>query len=143
MAAKAKPHAPQAAESEPQTIAEYQAAIANLTALHEQALADLDLAERCTKEAEEERKQAENECGEAISKAQELEDEVCELRGRVDDLETHPIGSDEIEDLARIRVLLKGGNVDAARDGLERLLDGLDGCWRTRAATVIGQGALL
>lgn len=53
-----------------------------------------------------------------------------ELEERVEFLEVNPVGSEEVRDLARVRTLLKNGNVDAARNGLERVLDGADSCWR-------------
>lgn len=75
-----------------------------------------------------------------------LESEKEALQADIDDWESGEVvrrADRDIEDLARIRALLKRGEAERARDGLERLLDGLDTCWRNRAATIVGQGAML
>ena len=43
------------------------------------------------------------------------------------------VGDDHVTELARIRTCLKAGRCDAGRERLERVLDDLDGAWRTRA----------
>lgn len=125
------------------SVDDLRAMLANTEKLVETLRSELDLTERSLKESEEDLSKANDENAELTAKVERLDDRIIELEGEVDELKTHPIGDSEIEDLARIRVLLKRGEVDRARDGLERLLDGLDTCWRNRSATVIpGQGAL-
>jgi len=125
------------------SVADLRAMLANAERLVETLRSELDLSERALKESEEELSKAQNEIGALEAKANRLEDEVDELKDQIEELEAHPVGEGEIEDLACIRALLKRGEADRARDGLERLLDGIDPCWRNRAATVVGQGALL
>lgn len=126
------------------SVADLRAMLANTEKLVETLRSELDLSERALKESEEELSKAQNEIGSLEAKTNRLEDEIDELEGKIEELEAHPIGESEVEELACIRALLKKGEVDRARDGLERLLDGIDPCWRTRAATVVaGQGAML
>lgn len=123
-------------------VADLRAMLANTEKLVASLREELDLSERALKESEEDLSRAQDESTKLEARISNLEDEVSELEDKIDGLETHPIGNAEIENLATVRALLKKGEIDRARDGLERVLDGLDTCWRTRAATVVGQGAL-
>jgi len=104
-----------------QEIADLKAKLANITKAHDALI--------------EANKQAQKTIDRLRDEADELEDELEEARA-------NPLQEDEINDLARARSLLKAGNSDAAREELERILDRLDGCWRTRAATVVSQEGL-
>jgi len=125
------------------SVADLRAMLANAERLVETLRSELDLSERALKESEEELSKAQNEIGALQASAERLEDEIDELEGKIEELEAHPIGEAEIENLACVRALLKRGEIDRARDGLERLLDGIDNCWRTRVATIVGQGVML
>jgi chromosome segregation ATPase len=125
------------------SVADLRAMLANTEKLVETLRIELDLTERALKESEEELNTAQEENGNLQARIAKLEDDLCALEDEVDELKAHPIDDSEIEALAVIRSLLKRGEVDRARDGLERVLDGLDNCWRTRSATVVGQGTLL
>jgi len=125
------------------SVADLRAMLANTEKLVETLRSELDLTERALKESEEDLSKAQNEIGQLEAKADRLETKVGELKDQIEELEAHPVGDAEVESLACVRALLKRGEIDRARDGLERLLDGLDTCWRTRAATVVGQGAML
>lgn len=75
-----------------------------------------------------------------------LEAKIEALQSDIDDWESGETllkADRDIEELACVRALLKKGEVERAREGLERLLDGLDTCWRNRTGIVVGQGALL
>jgi predicted nuclease with TOPRIM domain len=125
------------------SVDDLRAMLANTEKLVETLRSELDLSERALKESEEELSKAQDENGKLEVVIHNRDDEIEELEGRIEELKSNPIGESEIEDLAAVRALLKKGEIDRARDGLERVLDGLDNCWRTRAATVVGQGALL
>lgn len=63
-----------------------------------------------------------------------LEQQVEELEDELNDAEEAPIlGEDDIRELAQIRTALKAGRADEGRERLERVLDGLDSCWRLKA----------
>lgn len=127
------------------SVDDLRAMLANTEKLVETLRSELDLTERALKENEKDLSKEQELNTKLEAQVSSLHEECSKLEDKISDLEAHPIGDDEIEDLARVRKLLKAGNVDAARDGLERMLDGMDSCWRTRAATVVvpGQGALL
>lgn len=121
--------APALAAEPTETVADLRAKLAVANARIEKLQSDLDRAESNNARLE--------------TNTSYLEDEIDELESRIEEVEAHLVGEDEIETLAAIRAALKSGDVDRAREGIERLLDGLDSCWRTRPGVVVGQGALL
>lgn len=125
------------------SVADLRAMLANTEKLVQTLRSELDLTTRALKESDKELSEAKDESAKLEAKVARLEDDVDELEDKVAELEANPVGNSEIEDLAGVRALLKKGEVDRARDGLERLLDGLDTCWRNRTGIVVGQGALL
>jgi chromosome segregation ATPase len=127
-----------------------EAMFANLSLAHDAALKGIKTLEarndhlgKTVKTLTKQRDDGEGTIAALRAKISNCEDRIEERDEKIAELKQAPLQSDEIEDLARVRALLKKGDVDRARDGLERVLDGVDNCWRTRAATLPGQGALL
>ena len=64
-----------------------------------------------------------NECEQAQGDAAELEKTIAEMQPKV-------IDDVRLQELARIRTVLKSGRHDEGRERLERILDELDNSWR-------------
>lgn len=127
----------EAAQAE-QEIADLKEALANLEKGHETLLEEYSTLERELEEAKADLANSELERESLQGEVDKLERECSELENKIEDLELHPAGADDIRDLIRIRETLKKGERAVGLVELDRVLDRLDDCWQT-----VGTGAPL